>query len=340
MLFTRAGLILFVLFFAILANAAALPSFMREGSSRFLSRSLGSACYSMDSVQRALPCNPAAVAKERKPRFDGDLFLGSNIDYLKEAEDILAGESSEEEVATFFSRRESSQAEASVELAYQAPKWGASFEPYRVVLYSRFDNPALPMVDMIVAQEQSAKLQLASYVGENFYAGLQMRYSHVRYIGKFFSLTEAFTHQDDDFFDPETQDLIYLEPGFLYAWEELAWQPQISVAYMQWGWSDKKSEAYSIKPEGQVGASIKPLVPLGLLEVGLQFSLNSETRNAREAVRGAVAYQLGILQAVLSASDIDQSAGFLVGFKHFTSGLSYWREEDHQGVFVQFGVTL
>jgi hypothetical protein len=60
----------------------------------------------------------------------------------------------------------------------------------------------------------------------------------------------------------------------------------------------------------------------------------------RDAIRGAVAYQLGILQAVLAASDIDQSAGFLVGYKEFTGGLSYWHEEDHQGVFIQLGVSL
>jgi hypothetical protein len=68
MLYARAALVLWILMGVSLAQAAALPSFMRDGNSRFLARSLGSACYTMDSVQRTLPCNPAAIATERIPR--------------------------------------------------------------------------------------------------------------------------------------------------------------------------------------------------------------------------------------------------------------------------------
>lgn len=336
----RALVVFLILAGASLVQAAPLPSFMRDGNSRFLARSLGSACYTMDSVQRTLPCNPAAIAKERAPRFDADLFMGSNIDYLQDAENILDGTSSEQEVGELFARRESSQAEASIELSYQTSKWGVGLEPYRLLLYSKFENPALPMIDLTVAEEQSARLQFASYAHENFYAGLQLRYSHVRYVGKYFALSEVLTNTDGNFFAPDTQALFYIEPGLLYAWEELAWQPQISLAFMNWGFTDSKSETYPIHPEGQIGASIKPVVPMGTLELGLQFSIHSETMNAREAVRGAVAYQLGILQAVLAASDVDQSAGFLVALKEFTGGLSYWHEQGHQGVFVQLGVSL
>ena len=340
MLYARGTLVLSLILMSVLSQAAALPSFMRDGNSRFLARSLGSACYTMDSVQRTLPCNPAAIAKERDPRFDADLFLGSNIDYLDEANDILDGTSSEENVGDIFSRRESSQAEASIELSYQTSKWGLGIEPYRLMLYSKFENPALPMIDLTVAEEQSARLQLASYARENFYAGLQLRYTHVRYVSKYFALSELLTNTDPDFFRPQTQELFYIEPGFLYAWEELEWKPQVSVAFMNWGFTDTKSDTYPVHPEGQIGASVKPLVPLGLLEVGVQFSLHSETSNVREAIRGAVAYQLGILQAVFAASEVDQSAGFLVGLQQFTGGLSYWHEEGHQGVFIQLGISL
>ncbi len=322
------------------AIAGSLPGFLREGNSRFLSRSLGSACFSMDSIRRGLPCNPAAVAKDRQSRFDGGLFLGSNIDYMDDAEKILDGEADDATVARLFGKRQASEAEASFEFSYQAAKWGLSFEPYRFILYTRFENPALPMIDFITAQEQNARLQLASYVSNNFYAGLQLRYTHVKFIGKYFALSEAAAGDNENFFRPETQELVYFEPGFLYAWEERPWQPQISAALTGWGYSDRKSAAYPIQPEGQFGASIKPLVPLGLLEVGLHFQLNSETESAWKALRAAVAYELGILHGVLAISDSDQSAGFLVRYQSFTSGLSYWHEDVQQGVYVQFGVTL
>lgn len=326
--------------FSLLAEAMELPSFMRDGSSRFLSRSLGSACYSMDSVERGLPCNPAFVAKAREPRFDGDLFLGSNVDYLKEAERLLGGKASEADVAKIASRRDYSQAEASLEASFQAATWGASIEPYRLILYSHIENPSLPTVDFIAAEQQSAKVQFASYVSQNFYAGLQLRYTHVRFIGQYFAVSEALAENSQDLFAAQTQELLFLEPGFLYAWEDLVWQPQISAVLAQWGVTSHKTEQFPIKPEGLLGASVKPLVPLGLLEVGAQFAVNSETENFRDALRIAVSYKLGILQAVVSASEFDQSAGFLVGFKNFTSGLSYWNENNQRGVFIQFGVTL
>lgn len=332
----------FTLFFVgpLCASADALPAALRDGSTRFLSRSLGSACYTLDSVQRGLPCNPASIAKERKARFDADFFIGTQAEYLKEAENLLSGNDDEAAVAKFFSRRESIDAEVSIEASFQSSKWGVSIEPYRLVAVTRFENPALPMVDMIIAEEQSVKGQIASYVHENFYAGLQARYTHVKFIGQYFAISEAVAGDHKDIFEAETQDLIYLEPGLLYAWEDLAWQPQISAMLAHWGVSSRKTEQYPIQPEGLLGVSIKPVVPLGLLELGFQLEVHSQTKNARDAFRGALAYKLGILQAVLSVSDYDKAAGFLVSYKSFSTGLSYWDENENRGVFIQFGVTL
>lgn len=322
------------------SHAGALPSFLRDGSSRFLSRSFGSACYTMDSMESGLPCNPAFIAKAEKRRFDGDLFLGTNMDYIRDADAMLNGESDEATIANLFSRRDSSQAEASIEAAFQAQTWGVSIEPYRLVYYSHFENPSLPVVDLIAAQEQSAKVQISSYVADNFYAGLQVRYTHVKFIGKYFAVTEALAGNTDEFFTPQTQELLYVEPGFAYSWENAVWQPQVTAMLSQWGMTNVKSDQYPMQPQGLLGASIKPNVPLGLLEVGAQIGVNSETKNWRDAFRGAVSYHLGILQFVLSASEYDHSAGFLLAYKAFTSGLSYWSESETQGVYISFGVTL
>lgn len=322
------------------AHAEPLPMALREGGTRFLSRSLGSACYTMDSVVRGLPCNPAAVAKDGKAHFDADLLLGSNSEYLKAAEDILQGESSESEVANFFSHRESVEGELSIAGSVQAPTWGLAFEPYRLIAVTRIENSALPMIDLVIAEEQSVKGQIASYFSDNFYAGLQARYTHVRFIGQYFALSDAFTGDRADLFAPETLELLYLEPGILFAWEHLAWQPQVSAVLAQWGISSYKTDAYPIQPEGLLGASIKPVVPLGLLELGLQLQINSETENFRDVYRVAVAYKLGILQAVLATSEENHSAGFLVEYKSFSSGLAYWNQNEGQSVFINFGITL
>lgn len=320
--------------------AGTLPVALQEGNSRFLSRALGTACYTLDSVQRGLPCNPAFVAKERAPRFDGDFVLGTQAAYLQEAENILHGRASEAQVADFFSHRETIEAEASLEFSFQTPKWGVAWEPYRLIAVTRFENPALPMVDIVIAEERTIKAQIASYMQDNFYAGLQVRYTQVRFIGDYFSLSDAFAGDREQLWTPETQDLVYLEPGLVYAWEDVVWQPQISVMFAQWGVSSDKNDVYAIRPQGLLGASMKPVIPLGVFEAGLQVQLQQETQNFRDAFRVAFSYQLGILQTVMSLSEYDRSAGFLLSYKNFSTGLSYWDENDSRGVFMQLGVSL
>lgn len=336
----RIALLLGLLLSAHFAGASTLPSSLRGGSSRFISRALGSSCYTLDSVQRGLPCNPAAIAKDRDSRFDADLLMGSHLGYIQEARDILNGNDSPENISKFFSHRDSIQGEASLEASFQTSTWGFAVEPYRFIAVTRIENPALPMVDLTIAQEQSVRAQVASYAGENFYAGVQARYTHVKFIGQYFALTEAFAGNKDELFASQTQELIYLEPGFLFAWEEQPWKPQISAVLANWGVTSEKTDEYPIRPEGLLGASIKPLVPLGLLELGIQFGINSETKNARDALRASIAYQLGILQLIASASDYDRSAGFTVSYRSFSSGLSYWDQDDSRGVFISFVVSL
>lgn len=322
------------------AQAATYSAAVRDGGSRFLVRSLGSSCYSMDSLRRGLPCNPAYVAKEKKPRFDTDFLLGSNLEYLREAEALLNGASDEAAVAKMFSRREAVDGEISIEASFQRPTWGISVEPYRLVYVYQFENSSLPLVDLIASEEQSLKGQIASYTAGNFYAGLQLRYTHVRFVGNTFSVAELAAGDRDHLFEIHNQNILYFEPGLLYAWEDTPWEPQLSAMLSQWGVSDKKTEQYPIRPQGLLGASVKPVVPLGLLEVGFQIQAHSETENIQDAIRGALTYQLGVLQTVLSASQYDQAAAFLVTYQSFTTGLSYWGERHNQSVFLQFGVSL
>lgn len=327
-----------ILSFSVYAQAASFSPAVRDGGSRFLARSLGSACYSMDSLQRGLPCNPAMVAKISDSHVDGDFFLGSNMDYVRDAEALLNNQS-EENINRLFSRREKVDGEVSIEASFQSPTWGLSIEPYRLVYVNQFQNPAMPMVDMVISEERNIKAQVASYVSENLYAGLQLRYSHVRFLGGYFSLSDALT-EPDKVFQARTQNFVFFEPGFLYAWEDQLWKPQVSAVLTQVGYSSDKSDEYPIRPQGLLGASIKPLVPLGTLELGMQFQIHSETENAKEAFRGALTYQVGILQAVLAASLKEHSVGFLMSFQNFSSGLTYWSDDYNKTVFLQLGVRL
>ncbi|MGZ3771676.1 MAG: hypothetical protein ACXVCP_14245 [Bdellovibrio sp.] len=329
-----------LIFFSETVHARAVPLNLRDGNARFFSRALGSACYTMDGLGRGLPCNPAAIAKQNNKRLDADLFLGSNAEYIKDAEEILNGNDNESKVSQFFSRRDSIESELSVGASFRASTWGISFEPYRLIAVTRFENPALPMVDLVLAQEQNTKGQIASYCKDNFYLGLQARYSHVRFINQYFALSEAFVSSKKDLLNPQTQELFFLEPGLLYAREDLDWKPQISAVLAQWGFTDTKTEAYPIQPKGLLGASVKPLIPLGQLELGLQLQVDSQTENFSDAYRVAMTYQFEFWQTVLSLSEKNHSFGFFSDYKYFSSGLSFWSQHDNSSVFLSIGFTL
>ncbi|WP_413294793.1 hypothetical protein ACLSU7_06740 [Bdellovibrio sp. HCB185ZH] len=323
-----------------IALAGPLPAYLRDGGTRFLFRTFGTTCYSMDSIERGLPCNPAFIAKNDKKRFDSDLFLGTNMDYLSDVDDMVNGHATPEQVNRIFSRREASQAEASLEAAFQARTWGLSVEPYRLVFYTDIHNSSLPAVNFIGAEEKSLKLQFSSYVSHNFYAGIQLRYTHVKFVGNYIMLTEALADDSEEIFRARTQDLFYIEPGFVYSWDDEVWKPQVSAMFSQWGFANEKSEQYPVKPQGMLGASIKPPVGLGVFEVGTQVAVGADTQHWQEAVRAAMAYKIGILQLALSGGQRDHSAGFLLGYKNITSGLSYWGQDRDSGVYISFGVTL
>jgi hypothetical protein len=322
------------------AQAGPLPAYLRDGGTRFLFRTFGTTCYSMDSIERGLPCNPAFIAKNDKKRFDSDLFLGTNMDYLSDVDDLVNGNATPEQVNKIFSRRDASQAEASLEASYQARTWGLSAEPYRLVFYTDIHNSSLPAMNFIAAEEKSLKLQFSSYVSRNFFAGVQLRYTHVKFVGNYIMLTEAVAGDSEEIFRARTQDLFYIEPGFVYAWDDQDWKPQISAMLSQWGFADEKSEQYPVKPQGLLGASVKPPVGMGVLEVGAQAAVNSDTEHWQEAFRAAIAYKIGILQLALSGGQHDHSAGFLLSYKNLTSGLSYWGQDEDSGVYISFGVTL
>lgn len=322
------------------SRAGTLPATLQDGSSHFLSRSLGDVCFSIDSLHRGLPCNPASIAKERTAHWDLDMVVGSNTAFLQEADSVLQGAASPWEQSEFLSYRETVEGEFSVAASFQTSTWGVAVEPYRLVAVSRIEEPEGSWVDFVIAQQQSAQVQWGSYVGNNFYTGIQFRYTRLRSLGEEFNFDSANLVSTPEVWEVKNQEIFFIEPGFLYAWEETPWQPQISLSLSDWGVRSSKNEHVQIHPKVLLGSSLKPLLPWGTLEVGAQLSLRGEGSDLVEALRGGASFQYGILQMVASLSQTNHAWGFLVTYKSFSTGLSYWHEQDSEGVFAQVGASL
>ncbi|MNJ91115.1 hypothetical protein D3C87_87600 [compost metagenome] len=337
----KSALVLVLFFFTILVEARALPSFLREAGSHYLVRSLGSACYTMTTIDISLPCNPAAIALDRKDAlFDSSVFIGSDVEAIHLVQDAVDNGNEEALMRLAASSESILQAEAALQTTILGPTRGVTIEPYRLVYYSRTENSAMPMVDLIAAQQRSIKAQIGSFFNENFAGGLQFRYSNLRVIDTYFAASEALVEGSQELWASEELNQFFFEPGALYQWHDVAWEPQVSAAITQLGWSTPKSEAFPTSPELFLGASVKPFIPWGLLEVALQLHLSQETENWNDVPRFAVAYRFSMITAALSAGERDSAISAFFDMGNLNVGVAFKETRYNNGLFAQVGYTL
>ncbi len=306
------------------ALAIEVPRSIPLGTSDFTHRSLGATCFAMDSVLDGLPCNPAFTARERKTQLQAHIFFGNNVSYIQDVNDIMNGQTNQKNIEHFFNQTRSSEMEANVELGFLTEKFGLSFSPYRLSYYSLVRNTSLPVITLFAGQEQTIRAQLASYVQEDYFFGVQLRVVQRKFILSEFTLADALVESaQDDIFKVRQQNAVYFEPGFLWAPDDYEWSPQVSVVITQLGAVDKKYAELPASPQGHLGASIKPPLPLGELELGATFSAQSRFEKWTELFRGGVSYKLGATQYVASFTDNQFDLAFLLRFRGIRGGLTY-----------------
>lgn len=306
------------------AKAIEVPRSIPLGTSDFTHRSLGTTCFAMDAAIDGLPCNPAFTAKERKAQLQTHIFFGNNVSYAQDVNDILNNQTNQKNIEHLFNQTRSSEMEASVEAGFLTEKFGISFSPYRLSYYSLIRNSSLPVITLYAGQEQVIRTQLASYVQDDFYFGLQLRAVQRRFILSEFTLTDALVeNSQEDIFRVRDQKALYFEPGLLWAPEGQAWSPQVSMTITQIGAVDKKYTELPASPEAHLGTSIKPPFTYGELELGTTFTAQSRYEKWTNLIRLGASYKLGATQYVASATENQYDLAFLLHYKGVRGGLTY-----------------
>jgi hypothetical protein len=220
-------------------------------------------------------------------------------------------------------------------------------DPYRLVYYSRVENPTLPFIDVVAAEQRSITGQLGSFVQTNWAFGMQFRYTHIKVIERYFAATEVLAEKSnddssfgDDNWESAEVDQFAFEPGLLYQWQDRLWEPQVTAAVTHLGWSTPKSEAFPLQPQFLLGGSLKPSVPVGVLETALQLQMNSEVQELKEIYRLAVGYTLGHTTLTYSYADRDQATALFLNLGNLNLGFAYRDEHIAQSVFLQGGYRL
>jgi hypothetical protein len=262
---------------------------------------------------------------------------------------LLDGSGDSETVESLFSQKTSSEMEASIEATFIKENWGVYYAPYRLFYYALIRNSSLPTVTLFAGQEQTLAAQIASFSEGDFYWGLQLRAVNRKFILSEFTLTDALAEGGSRYFETQGQRALYFEPGFLYAFEEKSWKPQVGLTIKGVGAVSKKYEELSASPDWHVAGSVRPPVGYGELELGLDVLFNEEVSNAGEIPRLGASYRLGAMQALGSYGVDEYSLGFLLHCNGWNGGLTYWRrkfenlrgEKDQtQTVYLQLGFTI
>lgn len=308
---------------AIQARAVAMPRSMLQGNSSFMTQAMGQTCYAFDLPSDTLPCNPAFMARERERQFKANLFFGNNIRYAKEASDLLQGSANDETVRNLFRQRESSELETAADIAFLTETMGFAIQPVRLNYYTLFRNQALPEVTLFASREESLRAQFASYMDRDLYWGVQIRYLHRKYIAQDFFLTDALAQDGSKLFEPEEQNVLFLEPSLLYANDEHWLRPQLSASLTNWGFADRKSTAYKSSPQFHVSGAVVPDFGPGKWGFGFDAFWDNQVDTALEPLSLGTYYEIGILRVFGSVAQKSSGLGFGASVGDFNLGLAY-----------------
>ena len=328
----RFAILIFLVNLTAVANAVQIPRAMSFGANGLLSQGLGYGCFAFDLAADTLPCGPAVLAETRERAFRASVFFGNNVSYMKEATEFAKGEASSQTIETLFKRTDSSELDANLEAAFVSPTFGVAISPLRVNYFTTFRNPALPEVSLYASQEESAKLQFASYVGNDLFVGLQTRLLHRKFVARHFFLTDALAENGPQLFDPQQQSLLFLEPGIMFAPENPEWKPQLSLNLVNWGFADRSYEELPILPQYHLSGSIAPIVGLGRWGLGFDLFWDQNVKDVLEPVTLATYYEFGILRLFASLAENSQGAGFQVMSGPLNLGVTYSDQQTDDGL--------
>ncbi|HEY8270104.1 MAG TPA: hypothetical protein VIG33_04400 [Pseudobdellovibrionaceae bacterium] len=309
------------------AFASEVPREIALGNSDFTSRTLGVACFGMETVVDGLPCNPAFTAKERRSRFQAQFFFGNNVSYVQDVSRLLDGNGDLSKAESLFNQRYSNEAEANIQVSFLHETWGLRYSPDRLVYYSLIRNSALPVITLYAAQEQTLSGQIASFTQDHLFWGLQLRAVDRKFLFSEFTLTDALASQGSQYLETKNQRALYVEPGFLWSFDEKPWQPQFGLTVKNAGLVDHKYDELSTNPDWHVAGSVRPPVGLGVFELGLDLHFNSYIAVAKDIPHLGLSYKVGVLQALASYADQEYSLGFLLNYDGWNAGLTYWRRK-------------
>lgn len=317
-----------VLFFSLAVSSALAyeaPSRYLNQPQGFMASGLGRSCFALDVAADSIPCNPAFVAKEKARRFNSNLFWGNSISYLKEATDLSQGTANETTIQNLFTRHEDNELQSQIELGYWHETFSWSVTPARVNYNSTFRNQALPEISLYASLEESAQIQLGSYLSDDWSFGVQLRYVHRRFVASQFFLTDVLLPDGKKWIEPKQQHLVFLEPGLLYA-PESTLNPEFSLLVSNAGNINESYPEIPVVPQLHITTSITPKTNYGRYSLGVDITADKNIQKSSGPVSLGGFLEFGILRLFGHLARQENGIGFGIYNTWWNLGVTYRKE--------------
>jgi hypothetical protein len=313
--------------------------------SSLILKGVAHSCLGLITVSDTLPCNPAFTPFTEKPSVGVQVLLSNGYSALNNAQQLSDGRVTDSLVHSLFNDRQTMQIEANSEVFIKSRYFNFRYSPMAVRAFSVVRNEANPEIQLSVVRESTYTGQTGIGFGENFFAGLQLRMADRRIIRRQFKLVELATQNGRNILVPKDQTVTFIEPAATYFFPS-SWRPRLTALVANNGFVSQRHSEVPERPQVQFGVGMTPPLPVGQLNVTLDYrSLSFEEASDFEKLHAGLIFKYGAMELMGGLDTFGTSAGTYYSIKDFNAGLVYstsrWlaenRETFSQTLYIQLG---
>lgn len=302
-------------------------------------------CLAIKNIPDGMPCNPANVPLQKKPKLGLELLLSNGYSSLNNVRKLIKGEISDDLVNTLFSEGKIIQIEANAELDFQSNLINARYTPLTVKGLSVVRNEANPDVELSFMEEKGFMFQSGIETFNNLFLGAQVRFVERKFIRQQFKLISLGTTAGRDALKAKEQSATYFEPGMTWIMAK-SWQPRFSMLVANLGSVSQEYSELQVPVDFQFAFGISPPVKWGDVELSIEYkSLTYQEKTDLEKIRFGGSYNFGAMNLVGGIDVNGLSGGIFYALDQIDAGVLFSttkitnEDEDFftQTVYVQLG---
>lgn len=309
-------------------------------------KGLAFACLSLMNVPDGLPCNPALVPFIEKAGMSAKVQLSNGYSSLDKVRKLLDADKNPQNIDFFFTDGKVLQIDTQIDVFFKSKYLTGQFIPTSLKGFSVLRNEANPDVDLFAVDESGFQFQTGHQLTNSFSIGAQARLMQRKYIRKQFKLLDLTTEAGAKILTPQTQNVLFLEPGLLWRFGKQIksdMDPRLSAMLVNLGTLSAKSDDMPQPVETQIGFGLTPVRASSLGDYGqwdlmLDYKSLSYQETASAKLRLGSLYSFGSMRlfAGIDASGI--SGGVFTSLQAIQAAITYSTTKfvnEREGFFTQ-----